>query len=223
MPFNIEPLLNEKQIITGLNPSIPQPQNGNFRLAIIGQSGSGKTVLLLNLLKAFRTYYEKIVVFTPNVSQFKLNFGPIMTTHDVLYEKYSQKEVKKHFNKSMKRNRSNKKRKPMIMVFDDALDMIQKDPFFKRMVLISRKEEVSLIWSMHKFNFISPLIRQNLSNIILLSTTPMELNLVSRYIGTDSKSLQEAWKRAEGLYQFLYIILNPLTVILNFSDIVLLT
>ena len=223
MPFNIEPLLNEKQIITGLNPSIPQPQNGNFRLAIIGQSGSGKSVLLLNLLKAYRTYYEKIVVFTPNVSQFKLNFGPIMTTHDVLYEKYSQKEVKKHFNKSMKRNRSNKKRKPMIMVFDDALDMIQKDPFFKRMMLISRKEEVSLIFTTHKFTFVKPLIRQNLSNIVILSTTPMELNLVSRYIGTDSKSLQEAWKRAEGLYQFLYIILNPLTVILNFSDIVLLT
>ena len=223
MPFIIEPLLNEKKIITGLNPSVPQPQNGNFRLAIIGQSGSGKTVLLINLLKEYRKYYEKIVVFTPNVSQFKLNFGPYMTTHDVLYEKYSQKEVKKHFNKSMKRNRSNKKRKPMIMVFDDALDMIQKDPFFKRMMLISRKEEVSLIFTTHKFTFISPLIRQNLSNIVLLSTTPMELNLVSRYIGTDSKSLQEAWKRAEGLYQFLYIILNPLTVILNFSDIVLLT
>jgi len=220
MPFEIKPLNEGKKEIYPFSPSIPQPQNGNFRLCICGQSGSGKSVLLINLLKEYRKYYKKIVVFSPNVSQFKLNFGSSMTRHDMLYEKFDSLDIKKHFKKSMARNRTDKKRQPMLLVFDDTLDILQKDPFFKRMMLISRKENVSLIFTTHKFTFISPLIRQNLTHLILLSSTKRELQLVAAYVGSDKEEMVQSYFESPAVqrFNFLYIILNPLTVILNFSD-----
>jgi thymidine kinase len=220
MPFKIVPLKKEEQIDYPFSPSIPQPQNGNFRICISAQSGAGKSVLLINLLKEYRKYYKKIVVFSPNVSQFKLNFGSSMTRHDMLYEKFDSEDIKKHFKKSMTRNRTDKKKQPMILVFDDTLDILQKDPFFKRMMLISRKEHISLIFTTHKFTFISPLIRQNLTHLILLSSTKRELQLVASYIGSDKDELIEAYFDTPAVqrFNFLYIILNPLSVILNFSD-----
>jgi len=221
MPFDILPLQSEKQEVYPFNKSIPQPQDGNFRLAIVGQSGSGKSVLLINLLKEYRLYYPKIVIFSPNVSQFKLNFGKHMSKHDVLYEKFNSETIKQHFNKTMARNRSQHlTRKPMLMVFDDTLDVLQKDPFFKRMMLISRKENISLIFTTHKFTFVSPLIRQNLTHLILLSSTRRELQLVASYIGADKEELIEAYfdTPAQQRYGFLYIILNPMSVFLKFTD-----
>ena len=221
MPFEIQPLTEEKRVVYPFNKSIPQPQNGNFRLAICGQSGSGKSVLLINLLKEYRLHYPKIVIFSPNVSQFKLNFGKHMSKHDLLYERFNPETIKKHFNKTMRRNRNEDvKRKPLLMVFDDVLSVLQKMPFFKRMMLISRKENISLIFTTHKFSETKPIIRQNLTHLILMSSTRRELQLVGSYIGADKDELIDSYfdTPAQLRYGFLYIIINPMSVFLNFSD-----
>jgi len=88
------------------------------------------------------------------------------------------------------------------------------------MMIISRKENISLIWTIHKFTFVSPLIRQNLTHLILLSSTRRELQLVASYIGADKEELIEAYfdTPAQQRYGFLYIILNPMSVYLKFTD-----
>lgn len=220
--FKIKPLKEPRPVQTNYNKNLPQPVEGNnLRIGVFGASGSGKSVLLLNMLiYGFRKYFKKVVIFSFNLGQFKRHFSKLMTKHDVMYENFEEKTLRRHFEKAVARNRKRPKRiTPVCFIFDDVLTIAQKSDLFKEILLVGRKEHISLIVSQHKLTQADPLVRQNLTHIILMSTTDMELRLLGQYLSIDGKDLIDAWHSsgAKEKFSFLHIITNPASVFFEFS------
>ncbi len=221
MPFEIKTFKsNIRRSKTNYSKSIPQPDEGAFRLMITGSSGSGKTVLLINLLIEMKKYFKKLVVFSPNLSQYNRILSKYLTRHDKLIENYSDDKLEREYNKMVLRNRKRKKADtPMLLVFDDQLNLIQNSSIFKELLLVSRKENVSMIFTTHKYVFGSPLIRQNITHFVLMSSNKIELRLIAQYLSIESDKLFEIWKdNIKNKYEFLYIKTNPLEIYFKFSD-----
>lgn len=221
MPFNIVPLKDQKPMHVPFNKSIPLPEEGGFRVLISAASGQGKTVLLLNLMKEYRKFFKKFVVWSPNLRQYKRHFSRVMTKHDVMYEQFKEADLRHHFDKAVARNRKRPKRvTPQLFVFDDVLSVIAKNDFFQEIMLTARKENVSLIFTIHKYTFAPPIIRMNATHTILMSSTKIELGLLAQYVGVARDDMIAAWEDsgAEEKFSFLYIVMNPAAVYFKFSD-----
>ena len=221
MPFNVKPFKNNSfNLKTNYNKSIPQPQNGGFRLMITGASGSGKTILGMNLLVEMRKFFKKIMIFTPNTSQYEKNFSKYMTRHDHLISDFKEEILEKHYKKMVKRNRKRKKSDtPMLVYLDDMLTLVQNSQIFKDLMLCSRKENLSLVFTTHKYTFSNPLIRQNLTHFILMTSNKIELRLIAQYLGIDKEDMYKYWNdNIKKKFDFLYIIVNPLQIFYKFSD-----
>lgn len=213
--FDILPLQEDSKRERTISKSIPQPV---FRTLICASSGSGKTTLLIRLLCEYKKEIHKVVIFTPNVSQFiKKEFVECMDSHDMMYEDFDEDTVRHHFKKQYKRNRDKTKiKKECIFVFDDTIDFIKKNMFFKELFLISRKEGISLIFTAHKFSFVPLLIRQNLTHMVLLSTNRRELNNIAEYTSKTGQELMDLWKSRQGRFDFLYFNFTNGKIVVNF-------
>ena len=221
MPFRVAKLPEKKEPLTNYNKSLPQPINGAFRVLVCAQSGGGKTNLMINMLLEMRKYFKKIVIFAPDLRQYIKHFKRKMTRHDQLYEGYEEAKVIVHYKKAVARNRQfPKKRTPTLFLFDDALDELQRSRMFQELMVVSRKEHVSIIITAHKFTMATPLARNNMTHFIVLSTNTMELRLIASYLGVEADKLISAWKHGPGSqrFEFLYIVANPATVFYSFTD-----
>lgn len=220
--FKIKPLKEARSTPTNYNKNLPQPLEGNFRIGVFGASGQGKSVLLLNMLMyGFRKHFLKIIVFSFHIGQFKKHFSKLMTKHDVMFEKYDEKTLKHHFDKQVARNRKRPKRvTPLLLIFDDMLQVVQKSPLFKEILLVGRKESVSIVYTAHKMSGQTDmLVRQNTTHFVVLSTTDMELRLLGQTLSIPGQDLIDAWHSsgAKEKFSFLHIITNPASVFFEFS------
>jgi len=52
-----------------VHPSVPDPvlMQHEFTLGVIAPKGSGKTTTIVNLLRMYKGYFNKILVFSPTV------------------------------------------------------------------------------------------------------------------------------------------------------------
>ena len=126
-----------------------------------------------------------------------------------------------HYKKAVARNRQfPKKRTPTLFLFDDALDELQRSRMFQELMVVSRKENVSIIITAHKFTVATPLARNNMTHFVILSTNTMELRLIASYLGVAADELVHAWNHGPGKkrFEFLYVIANPTSVFYSFTD-----
>jgi len=139
----------------------------------------------------------------------------------MMYEGYDEKAVVMHYQKAVARNRMYpRKRTPTLFLFDDALDDLQKSRMFQDLMVVSRKENVSLIITAHKFTMATPLARNNMTHFVIISTNTMELRLIATYLGVEADKLIDAWMKGPGAhrFKFFYIKANPAEVYASFSD-----
>lgn len=87
-------------------------------------------------------------------------------------------------------------------------------------MLTARKENVSLIFTAHKYTFATPIIRQNLTHTILMTTNRIELRTLAAYLGFEGDDLIKAWNDsgAEKKFSFLYFTHDPAEAYLKFTD-----
>ncbi len=218
MVFIVKPLPRETHQAAKYNKSLPQPQGGSWRVGICGASNGGKTTLAIRMIQEMRGHFSKIVLFTPNSTQWEKNikFGK----HDVIIQGFDEAKMKHHFMKQVNRNRAGKKKLNVAFCFDDCLDALQRSDFFDELMVISRKEHVCILYLMHRFCTASAMTRMNTTHYILLSTNSLELNLLARYLSIDAKTLIKKYNesKAPARFNFLYIHTNPCMVFENFSD-----
>ena len=96
----------------------------DFRLLIAGESGCGKTNVLMHILRKPLVYYDKIYIYSPNLHQDKIqNFKKLM---DSISEKVGYQVLEiggpdeiKNTNEYFSNNRK-------IVVFDDLLNAPEK-------------------------------------------------------------------------------------------------
>jgi len=164
-----------------------------FRIAIIGNSGSGKTSLLVNLI-LLKEYYgddfegENIFIISGSVDQddkiqTMIKIKEIPYQH--IFKKFNENKIQVlyDFIKDEALKEMNKGIKRRLIIFDDiSFSGGLKDKEYgiiSEMVCNCRKINVSLIFTSQKYTQLSTTIRSQLTGAIFYIMNDKELKLIS--------------------------------------------
>jgi ABC-type dipeptide/oligopeptide/nickel transport system ATPase component len=163
-----------------------------FRMIIAGNSGSGKTQTLLNLLYNMPDTFEKIFIVTKNKDEPLYNYLEDKLGKDGLSVKEGLTELPDV--DSLDKEQNN------LIVLDDLVNepLKQQRPvadFFIR----ARKKNASIIYISQSFYAVPKLIRDNISYLIIKQVSSMKnLTMICREcsLGIDKKQLKKIYDDA---------------------------
>lgn len=168
-----------------------------FRMIIAGGSGSGKTVLTVNMILKYLNY-DRLHIFAPSISQ---------PAYRMLAETFEQldderKEIVRKYNDNHKRHM---KQPEPIATFSDSLDDFKLDDLnqgeqhliiLDDMILSKQNPMIelfvrgrhrcaSIMYLTQSYYTVPKIIRQNATAVILMNpTTKRELTLLHRDVGS---------------------------------------
>ena len=163
-----------------------------FRMIIAGNSGSGKTQTLLNLLYNMPNTFEKIFIVTKNKDEPLYNFLEDKLGEDGLTIKEGISELPDV--DSLDKTQNN------LIVLDDLVNEPSKQQrpicdYFIR----ARKKNCSIIYISQSFYAVPKLIRDNISYLIIKQVSSMKnLTMICREcsLGIDKKQLKKIYDDA---------------------------
>jgi len=163
-----------------------------FRMIIAGNSGSGKTQTLLNLLYNIPNTFEKIFIVTKNKDEPLYNFLEDKLGEDGLSIKEGISELPDV--DSLDKTQNN------LIVLDDLVNEPSKQQrpicdYFIR----ARKKNCSIIYISQSFYAVPKLIRDNISYLIIKQVSSMKnLTMICREcsLGIDKKQLKKIYDDA---------------------------
>lgn len=163
-----------------------------FRMIIAGNSGSGKTQTLLNLLYNMPNTFEKIFIVTKNKDEPLYNFLEDKLGEDGLTIKEGISELPDV--DSLDKTQNN------LIVLDDLVNEPSKQQrpicdYFIR----ARKKNCSIIYISQSFYAVPKLIRDNISYLIIKQVSSMKnLTMICREcsLGIDKKQLKRIYDDA---------------------------
>jgi archaellum biogenesis ATPase FlaH len=148
----------------------PFPLNGHIIAIFSGRRGSGKSTLILNILKhVFKKHYDLIILFSPTATRDP-KFSKLIKEldHDNQYFT-SVDEESIHAVIDLIRNNNDKileeeKREPYnLILFDDCIhDLKKNNPAFNELITTNRHLKTDIWIATQKYNtYLSTLVRSN--------------------------------------------------------------
>ena len=190
--------------------------NEDYRMIISGQSNSGKTNLLVCMLRSPLVYYDKIIMYTPNHSQSKLE--ELKSIMDDISEKvgYNILEIKSadEIMDTNKYHHDNRK----IVIFDDLVNCSDKiQSKIANHFTDGRHHNISPIYISQSYYDIPSKIRLNSSHMCLYQPlTKTHVNLIAKENLIDSSLFDKL-----GRYEFLFIDKEKKTCHKNFDEVII--
>tara|TARA_R110002012_G_C11529132_1_gene600299 strand:- start:40 stop:828 length:789 start_codon:yes stop_codon:yes gene_type:complete len=199
----------------------------NDALYIVGCAGSGKTNLMLSLLKSHPTkkkpntprfyykYFDKVFLCSPSTAS--MNLDQLGLNDERIHQKYSDEMLEDIITTEQEDENNNS-----LLILDDVITQIKRSHYASRILLNRRHcmtnpdEEGSAslsIWiCSQKFNALPLLFRNNMSSFVIFRTdNQKEKECIREELMADlNKSQQDeifklAWDQK---YSFLYIRMN---------------
>ena len=162
-----------------------------FRMAVIGGSGSGKTNVVINIIRVFNDTFKHIYIYTRCKDEALYEYleakidKQFLTIKEGLYD----------FNK-IDPNKEFSEKENVLIIFDDLC--LEKDQSkIAEMFIRGRKLGVSLIYISQAYYQIPKVIRLQCQYIILKkisSTRDLNMILKDASLGVDGKELNEIYK-----------------------------
>jgi type IV secretory pathway VirB4 component len=181
-----------------------------FRMLIIGSSGSGKTLTLYNLLRAFSGTFQNIYIVSKNTDEpiYKFIENSIEKKNKNPRSKYNYNVVISEGIQTLPELDTFDKKEQSLVVCDDlVLEKNQKkiEEYFIR----ARKLNVSMIYISQSYYAIPKMIRNNVNYVIIKQVSSMKnLKMItSEYsLGLDQKELKMIYEDATRLKEMFLLI-----------------
>lgn len=189
-----------------------------FRCLLSGGSGSGKTMLCLNLLKRkhfFKNYFDVIFLFSPTAgkdeTQQLLNIPSSNICSDLDHE--GPEHLDFIFEVQQKEIESNgiSDSDKILIIFDDIISSVKflNSPIYKKVLIQGRHSNISSITLTQKFHAIPRTLRLQMTDVFFFPSSRSEVErLVSEFTppGKTKKQFEQLVNTAtSGQYSFLYI------------------
>ena len=204
------------------------------RSVINAASGSGKTVLIQNLiLDIYKGCFSRIYIFSPSIDiddtwlpVKKYISEELTVTEDeqIYYQDFDGEAVQKILTTQkkvidhQKKDPKTKKLFSILLIFDDVADnkAIHNNPALNSCFTRGRHSQISTILSTQKYNAVSTIIRTNMDSMYLfrLRNANDLFSVVDELSALlDKKVLLEVYMKAtEAPYSFLFIKLTSKTI-----------
>ena len=232
----IKPL--DHQVVRTDEP-IPKGISGLIYL-IIGKKGSGKSSLLLNLLKTkqkdggLKKYYDNIYFISPTASspnekKFK-KLVEELQDDDKFYDTYNEQNLNKIVDEIKEYNNEHSDDNPLhLLILDDCvldLGKSNSDSILNKLVILARHLRTSVFILSQKYNAINTVIRRNTDIISFFRTdNKKELKSLADDVNVDEHKLKALYEfaTAGSSNDFLHINLlsNPVSYYKKFDKIII--
>ena len=197
-----------------------------IRSVVLGASGSGKTVLLVNMiLKLYRNCFERIYIFSPSIN-VDMTWQPVKeyiedknlsNGEEIYFDHYDSEALEEIINNQKQiieylKRKKHKKMYNILILIDDFAD----NPSFSRhskllhsLYTRGRHSFISVVTATQKFNAIASIIRVNATELYvyrLRNYKDLEALLEELTALYPKKVIQKLYDYAtEKPYSFLYI------------------
>lgn len=160
------------------DPPHPNLLRMPFSLLEIAPKGSGKTVLLNNLLTWYHPYFDNIFIWSPTINldrKWSLVIDKLRIPKENLFKSYNDNQVKtlmlkiKQFNE----NKENKDKIRCLFIFDDMVSQLPKNmrkSAIQKLAQNHRHYNISHIIISQTFKGLDPVLRINTTGMILFNT-----------------------------------------------------
>ena len=198
-----------------------------MRSMLLGPSGSGKTMLLQNnKLNIYRGCFERIFIFSPSIN-IDQSWEPVRDyieehikpdkDEQLYFDEYNPADLENIITTRfkvvdyMKKNNNNKLYQILVVIddFADNPSFTRKSPLLHQLYIRGRHSAISRITSTQVYKAISPIIRKNLTAIMvyrLRNYSDLESLLEEFGAVYDKDTLLELYKIAtDPPFSFLYI------------------
>ena len=222
----------DSQVTPSREPLLP---GNNIVYAVVGKKGSGKSTLILSLLKsklAFKHRFNHIWMFSPTAqgdSKYEKLVEELTDldqyfdtcTEDVLSGVLSRITL---LNERWKRDAKKKEIRHLLILDDCMCDLSpSKAATLSRMVITSRHLHCSILIATQKYNAIPTLIRAQLDLISCFkSYNTREITTLQEDISIDPSAFYEIYEYCtEGPHSFMHVNLltNPVTFYRRFDEL----
>jgi len=207
-------------------PKNSHPLKNPFLGLLIGSIGQGKTNLMLNILQELDEYYNRIILFSQNKVDTKLN---LLSNGIEIYDadlEILNNIIEDVIQTQQKFKQANKKMPEVLFIFDDLIankDFFPSGPKGNKLInfiLSLRHYRTSVLITAQQYTAIPKKIRLNAQILFVFKLSDGDFKDILKETNFPKQKFKEAFDRATtGKHDFLYINLNTRELFKNFKQL----
>jgi GTPase SAR1 family protein len=176
--LNLGPPIKESMnvFIPDINPNLNIPCRNGFHLIMCGSGGSGKSSLMMNLIKGpYKKKFNNIYYFCPMVSFTSVKSHPFKK-HDKVYHDFTIRELSEIYKELEDKKEANEDEYSLI-ILDDLADCLKNNDIqvlMNKMMIKSRHLQVSWIITLQAYYYFPKQLRRQITNFILFKTKSID-------------------------------------------------
>lgn len=162
--------------IPDIDPNLNIPNRNGFHLVMCGSGGSGKSSLLMNLIKGpYKKKFHNIYYFCPSVSFTSVLHHPFKK-HDKVYHELNVSALSEIYGELEKKKEDGEDEYSLIIIDDMASDLKNNDLqiVMNKMMIKSRHLRVSWVITLQQFYYFPKALRRQITNLILFKTKSID-------------------------------------------------
>jgi GTPase SAR1 family protein len=162
--------------IPDIDPSLNIPCRNGFHAVFCGSGGSGKSSLMMNLIKGpYKKKFNNIYYFCPMVSFTSVKNHPFKK-HDKVYHDFTIRELSEIYKELEEKKEANEDEYSLI-ILDDLADCLKNNDIqvlMNKMMIKSRHLQVSWIITLQAYYYFPKQLRRQITNFILFKTKSID-------------------------------------------------
>ena len=162
--------------IPDIDPNLNIPCRNGFHAVFCGSGGSGKSSLMMNLIKGpYKKKFNNIYYFCPMVSFTSVKNHPFKK-HDKIYHDFTVTELSEIY-KELEEKKENNEDEYSLIILDDLADCLKHNDIqvlMNKMMIKSRHLQVSWIITLQAYYYFPKQLRRQITNFILFKTKSID-------------------------------------------------
>jgi GTPase SAR1 family protein len=167
---------NMSVFIPDIDPDLNIPCRNGFHAVFCGSGGSGKSSLMMNLIKGpYKKKFSNIYYFCPMVSFASVKNHPFKK-HDKVYHEFTVRELSEIY-KELEEKKEEKSNEYSLIILDDLADSLKNNDIqvlMNKMMIKSRHLQVSWIITLQAYYYFPKQLRRQITNFILFKTKSID-------------------------------------------------
>ena len=223
----VKPLFNDEDDYG--EPPHPHLLRLPFSLLEIAPKGSGKTVLLQNMLVWYFNYFDNIFIWSPTINldvKWRKIIDELQIPEENLFTSYNENEVTMimHKIRDFNNGKENKEKIRCLFIMDDIVEQLPKGmkvSTLNKLAMNHRHFNISHIIISQSFKKLDPVVRLNTTGVILFNTDNVaeRKKIIEELCGNlGHRKFEDLYmKTISEKYSFLYINYDSRKIYKNFT------